>query len=154
MQLHQLAPLALEVADPTVCERFQRPTEPAAALPRILRNAALLAAIARQKHNDAIRLAELVGPQNQRIGGVERHPEAGSYATSDLAPGGETPAASGEASPLKACVAPPSSMADILSLRAFFRDLHGADCAPWGRSAGRRLSLSKGGDFRHRRPTH
>src|SRR6185295_14140260 len=50
-----------------------RAAEPPPALPRVLRHAALLAAIAGEKHHDPIRLTELVGPQDQRFGGVERH---------------------------------------------------------------------------------
>ena len=42
--------------------RLERPAEPPPALPRVLRHAALLAAIARQEHDDPIRLTELVGP--------------------------------------------------------------------------------------------
>jgi hypothetical protein len=76
--VHQLAPLALDVADAPDRQRLERRAEAPPALPRVARHPALLAAIARQEHHDPIRLTELVGPEDQRVGGVGRHPEGGS----------------------------------------------------------------------------
>src|SRR5207253_11488627 len=63
--------------------RLERPAEPPPALPRVFRDAALLPAIAREKHHDPVRFTELIRPQNQRVGGVKRHPEAGPNCTTN-----------------------------------------------------------------------
>src|ERR1700738_3761333 len=73
MQTDELAMLPLQIPDPPIRERFERASEPPSALPRVLRNTAFLAPIARQKDDDAIRLTELVGPEDQRVGGVKGH---------------------------------------------------------------------------------
>src|SRR5207247_5078162 len=78
---HEIAPLALHVADRPIRHRLERPAEAPPALPRVLRHAAFLPAVARQKHHDPIRLTERVSPQNQGVGGVVRHPGAGSNYT-------------------------------------------------------------------------
>ena len=83
VHLNQLMAFSLQVADPAICQRLQRTAKTAAALPRVLCHAALLAPIARQEHDDAIGFTEFVGPENQRVGSVKRHPEAGYYPTSD-----------------------------------------------------------------------
>src|SRR5262249_23297974 len=71
-----IAVLTLEVADASACQGLERPAKPPPALARVLRDAALLASIARQKHDDAIRFAELVRPQDERVGRIERHRQA------------------------------------------------------------------------------
>ncbi len=82
VQAHQVAALALHIADASVRERLEARAEAPPALTRVFRDAALLPAIARQEDNDEIRFTELVGPQNQRVGGMERHPEADYNSTS------------------------------------------------------------------------
>ena len=62
IEAHQISPLALDIAHTTARERLECPAEPPAALPRVFRHTALLAAIARQEHDDAIRLTEPVRP--------------------------------------------------------------------------------------------
>ena len=73
VQRHQISALAFQVRDAPARHRLERAAEPPPALPRVLRDAALLPAIAREKHHDAIGLAELVGAQDQGVGGVEGH---------------------------------------------------------------------------------
>src|SRR5438445_475712 len=74
----------------------ERAAEAAPALARVLRNAALLAAVPRQKHHNPVRLTELVGPENQCVGGVKRHREAGyncTIGTPDCGPAAFAPSA-------------------------------------------------------------
>src|SRR6059036_1811875 len=62
---------------------------------------------------------------------------------------GETPPAFGRRCIPADCVAPPSNIPDILSRRAFSRGPHGADCAPWGGSAGSLAGLGATPEFHH-----
>src|SRR5205085_1633508 len=70
VEADQVAPRPFEVRHASRRHRLERAAEPAAALTRVLRDAALLAAIARQEDDNAIRFTELVGPENQRVAGV------------------------------------------------------------------------------------
>src|SRR5437870_12846872 len=76
---------------------------------------------------------------------------------------GESPAAFGRRCIPADCVAPPSNIPDIAPHRAqnarwgprsavvapLRRGPHGADCAPWGGSAGRLAALGATPDFHH-----
>ena len=73
VQPDQLAPLLLEIRHAHLGQRLERAGEPRPRPPRALGHAALLAAVARQEHDDAIGFTELVGAEDQRVGGVERH---------------------------------------------------------------------------------
>src|SRR5436189_2045391 len=80
-----------------------------------------------------------------------------------LAARGETPAAFGRRCIPADCVAPPSNIPDIAPHRVqdarwgprsavvapLRRGPHGADCAPWGGSAGRLAALGATLDFHH-----
>jgi len=57
----ELAALAFDVPHSADRHRLERPAEAAPALPGVLRDPALLPAIARQKHDNPVRLTELVG---------------------------------------------------------------------------------------------
>src|SRR5437773_6249770 len=88
---------------------------------------------------------------------------SGAVAAGGLAARGETPAAFGRRCIPADCVAPPSNIPDIAPHRAqdarwgsrsavvapHRRGPHGADCAPWGGSAGRLAALGATPDFHH-----
>ena len=84
---HQLALLALVVRDAGPRHRLERADEPRSRPPRALGDAALLAAIARQEHHDPIGFAQLVGAQDQRVGGVDAASADHVYLTPSAAPG-------------------------------------------------------------------
>src|SRR5688572_18729730 len=73
VQTYQLAALFLEVGDSRLGQRLERTRKPRARSARAFGHAAFLAAIARQKSDDAIGLTELVGAKDQRVGCVQRH---------------------------------------------------------------------------------
>ena len=75
IQPHQLAMLPLDVGHPAARERLERPAEPPPRLGRVLGDAALLAAILGQKHDDPIGLAVAVGAEHERVDRVGPHQE-------------------------------------------------------------------------------
>ncbi len=73
VQSDQLALFLLEIRHACFSQRLERGGKPRSRPPRALRNTALLPTIARQEDDDAIRLTELIRPENQCVGGVQRH---------------------------------------------------------------------------------
>ena len=73
VQADQLAPLFLEIGDTHVRQRLERADEVRLRPARTLGDTPFLAAIARQKHHNPVRFAELVGSENERVRAVEGH---------------------------------------------------------------------------------
>jgi hypothetical protein len=69
----ELIPFLLVVDDARLGHRLERPGERALRAPRAAREAALLAAVARQEGDDAVRLAQRVRAEDERVRGVEAH---------------------------------------------------------------------------------
>src|SRR5439155_12116278 len=69
----EIAQLALVVGDAGAGQRLERAGETRARAPRAFGDAALLAPVLGQEHHDPVRLGELIGAQDQRVGGVDGH---------------------------------------------------------------------------------